>query len=71
MIAAAGNLSPSERQLRIIHMISGIDDSDLLDRIEHMIDLHRSGLRAIDEDEMQAILDDLRPEGEDRSNADD
>ncbi|MDZ7707477.1 MAG: hypothetical protein U5J97_06200 [Trueperaceae bacterium] len=71
MIAAAGNLSPSERQLRIINMISGIDDSDLLDRIEHMIDLHRSGLRAIDEAEMQAILDDLRPEGEDRSNADD
>lgn len=71
MIAAAGNLSPSERQLRIINMISGIDDSDLLDRIEYMIDLHRSGLRAIDEAEMQAILDDLRPEGEDRSNADD
>lgn len=67
MISAAGDLSPSERQLRIIGMISGIDDADLLDRIEHMIDLHRSGLRAIDEAEMQAILDDLRPEGEERS----
>ncbi len=67
MISAAGNLSPSERQLRIISMISGIDDSDLLERIEHMIDLHRSGLRPLDEAEMQAILDDLRPDAEDRS----
>jgi len=65
MISAAEERSPSERQLRIIGMISRIDDADLLARIERMIDLHRSGLRSIDEAEMQAILDDLRP-GDDR-----
>jgi len=37
------------------------DYLDLLARIERMIDMHRSGLRSIDEAEMQAILDDLRP----------
>lgn len=66
MISAAGDRSPSERQLRIIGMISGIEDAGLLSRIERMIDLHRSGLRAIDEAEMQAILDDLRPEDDRR-----
>lgn len=67
MISAAEQPSPSDRQLRIIGMISGIDDLALLDRIEHMIDLHRSGLRSIDDAEMQAILDDLRPDDERRS----
>lgn len=61
MISAAEERSPSERQLRIIGMISRIDDAVLLARIERMLDLYRSGLRSIDEAEMQAILDDLRP----------
>ena len=52
----------SERQLRIIGHVSAIDDPDLLARLERLIDLHRSGLRVLDDAEMQAILDDLRPE---------
>lgn len=52
----------SERQLRIIGQISAIEDPDLLARLERLIDLHRSGLRVLDDAEMEAILDDLRPE---------
>lgn len=52
----------SERQLRIIGQISVIEDPDLLARVERLIDLHRSGLRVLDDAEMEAILDDLRPE---------
>lgn len=52
----------SERQLRIIGQVSAIEDPDLLARLERLIDLHRSGLRVLDDAEMEAILDDLRPE---------
>lgn len=52
----------SERQLRIIGQISAIEDPDLLARLERLIDLHRSGLRVLDDAEVEAILDDLRPE---------
>ena len=58
-------LTLSERQLRIITAVSSIDDADLLARVQRMIDLHRSGLRVLDEREMDAILDDLRPDGDD------
>jgi len=51
-----------ERQVRIIGQVSAIDDPELLDRIEHLIDVHISGLRSLDDAEMQAILDDLRHE---------
>lgn len=49
-----------EQQIRIIGQLSAIDDPDLLERIERLIDAHRSGLRALDDDEVNAILDDLR-----------
>lgn len=52
----------SERQLRIIGQISAIEDHALLARLERLIDLHRSGLRVLDDAEMEAILDDLRSE---------
>lgn len=51
-----------ERQVRVIGLLSSIDDPDLLDRIERLIDVHRSGLRPLDDAEMRAILDDLRHE---------
>lgn len=53
----------SERQLRLIGQISRIDDGDLLLRLERLVDLHASGLRVLDDAEMEAILDDLRPTG--------
>lgn len=56
----AGSLH--ERQVRIIGHVSAIDDPELLRRIEHLIDAYRSGLRAIDDAEMDAILHDLRHE---------
>lgn len=55
-------ISLSELQMRIIGAVSAIDDPDLLDRLQRMIDLHRSGLRVLDEGELNSILDDLRPE---------
>ena len=56
----AGSLH--ERQVRIIGHVSAIDDPERLRRIEHLIDAYRSGLRAIDDAEMDAILHDLRHE---------
>lgn len=47
--------------MRIIGAISSIDDPDLLQRLQRMIDTHRSGLRVLDDGELNAILDDLRP----------
>ena len=52
-----------ERQIRIIGQLSSIEDPDLLSRIERLIDAHRSGLRALDDDEIESILDDLRHDG--------
>lgn len=57
-----GTGSLHERQVRIIGQVSAIEDPELLGRIEHLIDAHRSGLRSIDDAEMDAILDDLRHE---------
>ena len=62
MKATTEGTSVSERQLRIIGQVSTIEDPGLLARLERLIDLHRSGLRRLDDDEMEAILDDLRPE---------
>lgn len=55
----------SERQLRIIAAISAIEDADLLARVQKLIDRHRTGLRMLDETEMNAILSELRPDGDD------
>jgi hypothetical protein len=52
--------SVHERQVRVIGLLSSIDDPELLARIERLIDLHRSGLRPLDDAEMAAVLDDLR-----------
>lgn len=58
----------SERQIRIISEVSAIRDPAVLNSIERLIDLYRSGLRSLDDREMEAILDDLRaghfPEGD-------
>lgn len=51
----------SERQIRIIGEVSAIRDPALLNRIERLIDAYRSGLRALDDREMDDILADLRP----------
>jgi hypothetical protein len=51
-----------ERQVRVIGLLSSIDDPDLIERVERLIDMHRSGLRPLNDAEMAAILDDLRHE---------
>ena len=56
--SAAGTLH--ERQVRIIGQVSSIQDPELLGRIERVIDAYRSGLRSLDDAEMDAILHDLR-----------
>lgn len=48
-------------QLRIIGRVASIDDPDLLSRLERIIDNHRSGLRRLDDAEVESILADLRP----------
>ena len=47
-------------QLRIIGRVASIDDPDLLTRLERIIDAHRSGLRRLDDDEVESILADLK-----------
>lgn len=51
----------SERQIRIIGEVSAIRDPALLNRIERLIDAYRSGLRVLNDREMDDILADLRP----------
>jgi hypothetical protein len=58
--STAGSLH--ERQIRIIGQVSAIDDAELLGRIERLIDAYRSGLRTLDDAEMDDILRDLRHE---------
>lgn len=62
MTSTRGAHSLHELQVRIIGQVSAIEDPDLLERIEHVIDAYRSGLRAIGDEEMNAILDELRHE---------
>lgn len=58
-------VSLTELQMRIIGAVSSIDDTELLERLQRMIDHQRSGLRVLDDVEMDSILDDLRPEPSD------
>jgi hypothetical protein len=53
--------SDPDLQLRIIRRVASIDDPDVLARLERIIDAHRSGLRRLDDAEVESILADLRP----------
>jgi hypothetical protein len=51
--------SVRDLQLRIIRRVASIDDADVLARLERIIDAHRSGLRRLDDAEVESILADL------------